>query len=114
MAADKLHTMYRSGRPQNYFHQLVFPRTGRALKLVPVKCDVSIMRSSSAYGAVSFQSKNWLCKKLGEWDSPDNYFTFSHHQQDRIDFSIVNPSLSTGKDFLIHSCSTVYYRLKED
>ena len=26
-----------------------------------------------------------------------------HHQQGRIDFNTVNPSLSTGKDFLIHS-----------
>ena len=31
------------------------------------------------------------------------HFTFSHHQQGRIDFNTVNPSLSTGKDFLIHS-----------
>ena len=29
--------------------------------------------------------------------------SFSHHQQGRIDFNTVNPSLSTGKDFLIHS-----------
>ena len=26
-----------------------------------------------------------------------------HHQQGRIDFDTVNPFLSTGKDFLIHS-----------
>ena len=31
------------------------------------------------------------------------HYTFSHHQQGRIDFNTVNPSLSTGKDFLIHS-----------
>ena len=29
--------------------------------------------------------------------------TFFHHQQGRIDINTVNPSLSTGKDFLIHS-----------
>ena len=29
--------------------------------------------------------------------------TFSHHQQGRIDFNTVNPYLSTGKGFLIHS-----------
>ena len=34
------------------------------------------------------------------WWSTD---TFSHHYQGRIDFNTVNPSLSTGKDFLIHS-----------
>ena len=28
---------------------------------------------------------------------------FFHHQQGRIDFNTGNPSLSTGKDFLIHS-----------
>ena len=31
--------------------------------------------------------------------------TICHHQQGRIDFNTVNPSLSTGKDFLIHSLS---------
>ena len=30
-------------------------------------------------------------------------FPICHHQQGRIDFNTVNPSLSTGKDFLIHS-----------
>ena len=30
-------------------------------------------------------------------------FAFSHHQQGRINFNTVKPSLSTGKDFLIHS-----------
>ena len=30
--------------------------------------------------------------------------TFSHPQQGRIDFNTVNPSLSTGMDFLIHPC----------
>jgi hypothetical protein len=29
--------------------------------------------------------------------------TFSHHQQGRIDFNTVNPSLPMGKDLLIHS-----------
>ena len=29
--------------------------------------------------------------------------SFSHHQKGRIDSNTVNPSLSTGKDFLIHS-----------
>ena len=29
--------------------------------------------------------------------------SISHHQQGRIDFNTVNPSLPTGKDFLIHS-----------
>ena len=33
----------------------------------------------------------------------NQYQTFSHHQQGRIGFNTVNPSLSTGKDFLIHS-----------
>ena len=28
---------------------------------------------------------------------------FPHHQQGRIDFNTVNPSLSAGKDLLIHS-----------
>ena len=31
------------------------------------------------------------------------YWPFSHRQQGRIDFNTINPSLSTGKDFLIHS-----------
>ena len=31
------------------------------------------------------------------------YCSICHHQQGRIDFNTVNPSLSTGKDFLIHS-----------
>ena len=30
-------------------------------------------------------------------------WSFFHHQQGRIDFNTVNPSLSTGNDFLIHS-----------
>ena len=30
-------------------------------------------------------------------------FPICHHQQGRIDFNTVNPSLSRGKDFLIHS-----------
>ena len=34
--------------------------------------------------------------------SSTQHFSFSHHQQGRIDFSTVNPSLSTGMDFLIH------------
>ena len=31
------------------------------------------------------------------------YLSFSHHWQGRIDFNTINPSLSTGLDFLIHS-----------
>ena len=30
-------------------------------------------------------------------------FPICHHKQGRIDFNTVNPSLSTGKDFPIHS-----------
>ena len=33
----------------------------------------------------------------------EQYCPICHHQQGRIDFNTVNPSLSTGKDFLIHS-----------
>ena len=46
-----------------------------------------------------------LSQSLTDWLT----FTFAiqraicHHQQGRIDFNTVNPSLSTGKDFLIHS-----------
>ena len=31
------------------------------------------------------------------------HFSFPHHQQGRIDFNTVNPSLSAGKDLLMHS-----------
>ena len=31
------------------------------------------------------------------------HLSFPHHQQGRIDFNTVNPSLSAGKDLLIHS-----------
>ena len=39
-------------------------------------------------------SHAWIIQRQG---------AISHHQQGRIDFNTVNPSLSTGKDFLIHS-----------
>ena len=43
---------------------------------------------------VHFQNRCWV-------QTPDR--SICHHQQGRIDFTTVNPSLSTGKDFLIHS-----------
>jgi len=33
---------------------------------------------------------------------PKEDMSFSHHQQGRIDFNTVNPSLPRGMDFLIH------------
>ena len=33
----------------------------------------------------------------------NEHCSISHHQQGRIDFNTVNPTLPTGKDFLIHS-----------
>ena len=37
---------------------------------------------------------------------PPLHSTFSHHRQGRVDFNTVNPSLSTGKDFLIQPMAT--------
>ena len=43
-------------------------------------------------------------KPLDLFQNKEGDFTFSHPQQERIDFKAVNPSLPTGMDFLIHPC----------
>ena len=51
-------------------------------------------------------SQGWTTRKTSKLEGMYNlqlYNPFSHHQQGRIDFNTVNPSLSTGKDFMIHS-----------
>ena len=56
----------------------------------------------------NFTAKNngkrlkWLLKKV-EYVFVCVHSSICHHQQGRIDFTTVNPSLSTGKDFRIHS-----------
>ena len=44
--------------------------------------------------------KGWISQYLPSFGGAR---TISHHQQGRIDFNTVNPSLSTGKDFHIYS-----------
>ena len=60
------------------------------------KCSGALQLSSALWVVLNIVSAH--CQEEG-------CIGFSHHQQGRIDFNTVNPSLSTGKDFLIHSLS---------
>ena len=60
---------------------------------------VNIHRTVGMYFLISTGNRGDI-----EWhDLQRSYYPICHHQKGRIDFNTVNPSLSTRKDFLIHS-----------
>ena len=69
--------------------------SGQALKM-----DMSVVQYFEATVEGGPLAGHTPCWKESRF-SPE--CAISHHQQGRIDFNTVNPSLSTGKDFLIHS-----------
>ena len=105
---SKIHSLiiYREGLDTLSILPNAHPKDGLMMNRMAVLYQNSgvIRRSTTSALVISLRLRPWdISRVSGNLLAWGMDFPFYHHLQGRIGFNTVNPSLSTGKDYPVHS-----------